>query len=339
MVNFVMADFDLRSKKGSSDDRSCPDAPGQPIFLLGFARSGTTWVNGVLRDFLDVGLVNEGRFIIPFAKKFGPGETIDNIDRFIDKLSEDDFFKLLAKVYGISLDWSEILRNKSSQDYAELVKLILTEIGKQQNKQLIGSKDPAFGWNMDILLSHFPSSRLIHVIRDGRDCALSHYELVWGLQNAYVVASKWRNYIQTVRDSVRHHSANYMEVCYEDLLANPARQFMRMESFIYGDFSATPRSSLGVDAFTASVEDDAYEHRTGKWQKQMSAHDKAIFGSVAGDTLANLGYSVVPVLGKVSPWSRGWYIASNRVQKEYWHVARRLSKRIDERKPGYHVTR
>lgn len=337
-----MTDCDLQTAKGPSNDESCPvrfSVPDEPVFLLGFARSGTTWINGVLRDYLDVGLVNEGRFIIPFAQKCDPAQAIDNIERFIDKLSADDFFKLMEEIYGISIDWSEISRNMSVCGYADLVKSILFEIGRQQNKTLIGSKDPAFGWNMDILLSHFPSSKLIHVIRDGRDCALSHYELVWGLQNAYVAASKWRSYIRSVRDSIRRHSANYMEVRYEDLLANPAEQFMRMEDFIYDGFSAAYRSSSRAEAFAASVEDGAYERRTGKWQKQMSARDKAIFGIVAGDTLSSLDYPVAPVSGKVPSWLRGWYIASNRAQKEYWHVARRMFKGIGERKPGHRATR
>src|SRR5699024_5698653 len=106
------------------------------------------------RDYLDIGLVNEGQFIVDFGRKYGESEKIPRLEKLVYRLSRDEFFDLLDKVYGISIDWKEILRDATNQTYSYLIKSILTDIANQQGKIAIGSKSPGFGWDMDLLLSH-----------------------------------------------------------------------------------------------------------------------------------------------------------------------------------------
>lgn len=336
MVTSVYSQCSRNTAPGVPGENNNPGTIGiieEPIFLLGFPRSGTTWLNMVLRDYLDIGLVNEGTFIIGYARRYQPTGIIRDIDHLVERLSRLDFFHLMHKIYGVSINWPEVLSHARGREYAYLIKLILADVAQQMDKRLTGSKNPGFGRNMELMLDHFPAAKFIHVIRDGRDCALSHYEMVWGIQNAYVVATRWRDYIGEVRQSVIQRPAHYLEMRYEDLLADPVEQFTRMEECIYAGCGAQRPGRAVADAFAASISDGAYEQRTGKWKYGMRERDKAIFESVAGEMLASLGYPLTGVEQTIPVWSRAWYVVSNRTQKEYWNVARKMSKSIGERKP------
>ncbi|MDA3876698.1 MAG: hypothetical protein PF483_06375, partial [Halothiobacillus sp.] len=79
-----------------------PAAAGEdqhaPIFLTGFARSGTTWVNKLLRDYFDAGFVNEGQFIVSFGlrlSRYGDLRQDDRRRRLLRDLRKDEFFLIL----------------------------------------------------------------------------------------------------------------------------------------------------------------------------------------------------------------------------------------------------
>lgn len=305
---------------------------GEPIFLVGFARSGTTWINQILRDYLDVGLVNEGGFIVSLGKKYKPSEEIVDLERFVRELSQANFFRILKRVYGISIDWKRITENPESREYSHLVKLILSEIAEKQEKRFIGSKSPGFGWNMDILLSHFPNCKVIHLIRDGRDCALSHYQLTWGRKNAFVAASRWQRHISLIREGVAKYPVSYIEVRYEDILRDPTHEFERLQEFILPGNEYREVTADIADEFALSVGVADIEEKTNKWKNQMSKRDKKIFETVAGNMLDDMGYEVMGTSISLPAWLRAAYVIHDKVAREFLHARTRLSKRVLERK-------
>lgn len=295
-----------------------------PIFLTGFARSGTTWVNKLLRDYFDAGFVNEGQFIVSFGRRlarYGILELDSNRRRLVQDLRSDSFFTILKENYSVEIDWQRIAMVPST--FAAIVLDVLAQIAEQMGKSRIGSKYPVFGLHLGLLNRHFPGCRVVHVIRDGRDCALSHRGVRWGHQNSYAAAVHWRNYVREARWAAQDMQDRYLEFRYEDLLAEPEPNMSVLEKFVTGS------SGPVTERFMANVKQLKAEKVAG-WRHAMSSRDQAIFEAVAGEVLRDLGYPLTGAARAPSFFSRAAYATHDRVTREAWHWARKVFPTISE---------
>jgi hypothetical protein len=297
-----------------------------PIFLTGFARSGTTWVNKLIRDYFDAGFVNEGQFIVSFGRRlarYGDLRKGKSHSRLLGNLRADSFFAILERNYSVEIDWSRVAA--SSQDFGAIVLEVLRQIAEQMGKTRIGSKYPLFGLHLNLLDQHFPGCRVVHVIRDGRDCALSHRDLRWGHQNTYAAAVHWRDYLHKARREAQHMQGRYLEVRYEDLLAEPGPSMAALEQFLTGTSGPVTERFL-ADSGRLKPE------KIGGWRHAMPAAAQAIFEGVAGDALREAGYPLTGLGHRPAGFSRALYRAHDRLIREAWHWTRKLFPAIPERK-------
>jgi hypothetical protein len=294
--------------------------------LTGFARSGTTWVNKLLCDYFDAGFVNEGQFIVSFGQRlgrYGDLERAGQRQRLIRDLRRDSFFAILARNYSVEIDWRRIAAAPPS--FAAIVLDVLAQIAEQMGKSRIGSKYPVFGYHLDLLNRHFPNCRVVHVIRDGRDCALSHRHMRWGHQNSYAAAAHWRDYLRKTRRDAEGMQSRYLEFRYEDLLAEPRSTMAVLENFLTG------ASGPVTERFMADVHRLKSE-KIARWREGMSPRAQAIFEGTAGETLRELGYPLTGTGHPLGVLSRATYTALDRGTREAWHWARKLFPAIPERK-------
>lgn len=299
--------------------------PDAPIFLTGFARSGTTWVNRILRDYFEAGFVNEGQFIVSFGRhvaRFGDLRMEKNWNRLLRDLRRDPFFSILARNYSVKTDWQRVA--KAPRSFSAMVLDILAQIAEQTGKSRIGSKYPVFGRHLELLNAHFPNCRVVHVIRDGRDCALSHRQMTWGHQNTYAASVHWREYLRAARRGAQAMSGRYMEVRYEDLLGEPEATVAALEEFITG------MPGPVTERFMRDAK--LKPEKIAGWRQAMTPNDQAIFEGVAGDALQQEGYPLTGVAYSPSILMRGMYAAHDRLTREAWHWMRKTFPGIPEHK-------
>lgn len=323
-MNFVANDF---IERAASATERAPCVGGPPIFLTGFARSGTTWVNRLMQNYFDAGFVNEGQFIISFGKRirrYGDLEVVRNRGQLARDLARDRFFSILSKNYKVDIDWDRVVGNAGS--FPETVKDILSQIAERTGKHRIGSKYPVFGRHLSLLNDFFPDCMVIHVVRDGRDCALSHKGVRWGHQNTYSAAVHWRRYMQTIRHDASAMLGRYLEVRYEDLLLEPETTVRTLEHFITGAHEYPITGRFIGDAGISKVD------RTARWRQAMPALDQAIFEAVAGDMLERCGYPLTGLARRPPFFSRMGYVLHDRLTREGWNVARKVFRNMPERK-------
>ncbi|HET7563083.1 MAG TPA: sulfotransferase [Rhodanobacteraceae bacterium] len=297
-----------------------------PIFLTGFARSGTTWVNRLLRDYFSVGLVNEGQFIVAFGwrlARYGDLRQGENFRRLLRELRDDEFFWILKRNYGVDIDWHHAAGRPPS--FPAIVLDVLRQIADKLDKQRIGSKYPVFGRYLGLLDELFPNCRVVHVVRDGRDCALSHKHMTWGHQNTYAAAVHWRDYLRKARSAAQRMGGRYLEVRYEDLLAEPESTVGVLEKFLTGT-SGPITERFMEDSHRLKPEKIAH------WRDAMPVRDQAIFEGVAGDALRDAGYPITGTGHRPTVVARALYTLHDRVAREAWHWARRFFPAIPERK-------
>ena len=283
-----------------------PPAP----FVVGVSRSGTTLLRLMLDAHPDLTIPPETHFIpklIRNVKKSDEDpravaiETITTHRRWPDfQLDEQELSDRISALSDPSV--TEILRSFYGL-YAE-----------RENKARWGDKSPPYVRKMPRIGSVLPEARFIHLIRDGRDVALSMTEVEWGPESIPEAAEKWKEWIAKSRRQAKRVD-HYLEVRYEDLVTDPEPTLRRVCEFTELDFSedmltyherASERMSEVVREFQIgggpllTADDRAQQHklvseppqadRLARWQRDMSDSDQARFEEIAGDLLGELGY-------------------------------------------------
>jgi hypothetical protein len=188
---------------------------------------------------------------------------------------------------------------------------------ERQGKTRWGDKTPGYVREMVRIQGVLPEARFIHLIRDGRDVALSMMGMSWGPSSVEAAARRWRKRIMRAREQVPRVK-HYIEVRYEDLIADTEPTLRRVCEFIELPFDEAMLDyheraperlqekardlDRGPDRPPVSAEHRMASHaltseppdpnRLARWRSEMSEADRALFEGIAGDLLADLGYEV-----------------------------------------------
>ena len=279
-------------------------------FIVGMTRSGTTLMRLMLDAHPELTIPPETHFIPDLIKAFNQGrDTPEEVLKvFTENRRWGDFgiseSRLLRALKGVApLDRP-----------AFPVRAFYDVYAKDQRKPRWGDKTPGYGTVMRRIHNVLPEARFIHMIRDGRDVALSLEQRDSELTTEQV-ARRWRHRINRTR-RVSEHVPHYIEVRYEDLITEPEATLRRVCDFIELDWdprileyhhnaedrmSEIERPLHGEkDKRALSAESRVEAHaltseppqadRVALWQGRMSDEDLAIFEEHAGELLADLGY-------------------------------------------------
>ncbi|MEX0668086.1 MAG: sulfotransferase, partial [Acidimicrobiia bacterium] len=162
---------------------------------------------------------------------------------------------------------------------------------------------PGYVLDLDLLARLFPEARFVHVIRDGRDVALSYLERRFGPGDLGQAALYWRRRVTAGQEGgARLGPHRYQELRYEELIDDPEGIVKRVCTFIHLEYDPSMlRYFERADELTAAAADpDAHQslalpptHGLRDWRTQMEPSDVALFEGLAGGTLASLGYDRV----------------------------------------------
>jgi hypothetical protein len=187
-----------------------------------------------------------------------------------------------------------------------------------RGKERWGDKTPIYVAHMRTIGGALPEARFVHLIRDGRDVALSRRRRGMGEGKPLAdTATLWRRRIENARQQARRLRGRYLELRYEDLIADAEPELRRVCELIELDYdpamlcfhrdAGERLSELGDlpaeggrrgraaderKAAHALAAQPPRADRSGAWRGQMSASDRAEFEAIAGGLLAELGYDV-----------------------------------------------
>lgn len=262
-----------------------------PIFIVGCPRSGTKLIRDLLRSHPNISFPPESHFIPRLYKLYG------------DPGSEKEAVKVASKILGIHwLRSFGITRTPASfsgcRSYSEIVSGIFGEWAAKEGKSRWGDKTPQYVTEIPTLVEIFPSCKIIHIYRDGRDVALSFMKQWFGPGNIYSAASAWKRMVTTARsDGTRAGRERYMEIRYETLLDNPGETMQSVCAFIGAPYyeAVLKLNFVEIDINTSKpggygTKTEIMRSNQGKWKRGMAPGDRAIFESVAGELLRELGY-------------------------------------------------
>ena len=289
------------------------DAEPPAPFVVGVGRSGTT----LLRLMLDA----HPELAIPAETHFVPAL----IDRGRAHAGREE---LLAEILW-SRNWADFglepaaLRARvdalDHDDAAAVLRAFYRLYAEGRSKPRWGDKTPGYVKRMRVISEALGEARFVHLIRDGRDVALSRRRRGMGAEKPIAdVADRWRRRIEAARRSARRLRGRYLELRYEELVTDPEPALRRVCDLVRLDYDPSMlryhegaserleemagdlpaagrrRARAGDERMAAhalAAQPPANE-RVGAWRTGMSAAERAEFEAVAGDLLAELGYEV-----------------------------------------------
>ena len=279
------------------------------FFVCGTGKCGSTWLQLLLDAHPDVICRGEAHLVSDLIKPML--EIVDKYNATITTKggrlgsAESDNGEHLKFSIEEMLKFSRYLGHQ-----------VFSRWSKDSSATCVGDKTPGNMDTLPMLNRIFPEARFIHIIRDGRDTAVSlwHFNMKLNIGKnlatygnfsgfAKFFANSWNDRISTTRQvatGLGNH--RYIEVRYEDLLDKPQESLSKLFDFLgVGHSSAILNHCLEATRFDKlsegrqqGNEDPESFYRkgiAGDWRNVFKPEDNDYFYSHAGELMESLGYS------------------------------------------------
>lgn len=294
------------------------------VFVVGCPRSGTTLLQRMLDNHPMLAVANDSHFI-PRAVEDLP---FDADPELTPELVE--WVRSYRRFYRLGLDDEDVREAAAgAATYAGFVVGLYSIYARRHGKALGGEKTPDYVRHLPRLHALFPEVRSIHIIRDGREVAMSVLEWatdgkgpskleLWDDEPVAVCAMWWRWLVSTGRrDGHALGGGRYRETRYEDLVDRPESTLADLAGFLdLPDSGEMARFHVGrtVRRPGLSAKKAWLPPTPGlrNWHTDMPERDRQLFEALAGDLLSELGYErsvdTVPAeVGEVAERCRSWW--------------------------------
>ncbi len=256
-------------------------------FIVGSGRSGTTLVRTMLDSHPDLAIPGESHFI----------PKMTHLKGFLDVVFTDQF----ARKWGLPEPKVRVrFAATPPATYPDAVRLLYACYAEVQGKPRYGDKTPPYVRQLPLLADLFPEGRFVHVIRDGRDVALSLMGAGWFPGPLEEAAEYWRTAVEDGRAAGAALGERYTELRYEALVADPEPELRRVCGFIGLDYSpamldygSSAERAIGMAVHPEDHGRLRMAPTTGlrDWRRDMDAADSGVLWLLAGRLLSELGYT------------------------------------------------
>lgn len=272
--------------------------PETPFFIVGHPRSGTTLLRFMLSSHSRLYIPEETGFL-PFLK-LSPEKP----------LTRSEIQSLLERIANLNYLWRDLPITADQIMAAHQPPTLPRVLDELYGCQAVshhavrwGDKTPLYVQYLPDIQKIFPQAQFIHMIRDGRDAALSALKK-WGgntiYMDIYYLLKNWVRNVTTGREyGHRMQAGRYLEVRYEDLVTSPPTVLRQVCSFLNESFESSmldhtaaahqagPGPMGHYEALLPVFKDSRY-----RWKVEMSPFQRKLSAQVAGELLLELGYEL-----------------------------------------------
>lgn len=281
-------------------------SPAPVPFIVGVGRSGTTLLRLMLDAHPQLAIPPEFNWLEPVLPDLQQEDA--------DPQAIAD--KIVATQSWPDLDISETRLRAlleavpPGKDPSHFLRGIYADYAARFGKLRFGDKTPKNLQRMAWQQTAFPEARFIHIIRDGRDVALSAKDVFFGERAAFPnLLKSWRDQIFRARKQSAQLN-HYLEIRYEDLVTDTQTVLERVCAFIELDLdpamlnyhrTAPDRLAELKDMqhhrpvpaeerrrMFALTSQPPSETRIGRWKHQLTEEQKAEALELAGRMLNSL---------------------------------------------------
>lgn len=281
-----------------------------PVFVMGCPRSGTNLLYDTL---LSSGgfAVYRGRLPVHqvMIPRFGSLDRLDNRKRMMDAWLRSKGFR------KTELDAGDITARvmENCRTGGDFLSIVMGEMARHQGAPRWAVYDPDTVLRVSIIKREIPDALFVHIIRDGRDIAISLRKLggfnpfPWsrGKRSLEETALYWQWLVNKGRRAGQRIPRDYTEVHYEELACDPRSTLGRLSTFLDHDLDydriqanalgtlSNSNSSFRADAAVAG------QNPVQRWKQTLAPDEVASLEWHIGKTLTAAGY---PTSAAASHW-------------------------------------
>ena len=285
---------------GSTAESLGRQASKAPVFILGCPRSGTTVLYHMLLSAGGFAVYRTESIVMNvLVPRFGDLRSKRNRRRLLDSWVKSKLFR----VSGLDRVTVERRVMEECRSGGDFLRITMEEIARSQGVDRWADCTPEHLLHIPEIQAQLPGSYVIHIIRDGRDVALSYikqrwaYPLPWDRGEHLAVAGLyWEWIVRRGRQYGRALGANYHEVRFEELIARPKETLAELGKSIGHelDYDQIQRAAIGsVSSPNSSFLDESGRddfQPVGRWKAKLPASEISKFEALVGDFLRELGY-------------------------------------------------
>jgi Sulfotransferase family len=281
-----------------------------PVFVLGCVRSGTKLLYHML--------LSSGSFCVYRTEsnvfnllefKFGNLRYRKNRQKLLDAWLRSKLFQ------RSELEAEEIAPQilENCRNGGDFLRILMETIARKQGVKRWAETTPQHLLYLPLIKKLIPDALIVHIIRDGRDVAVSLNKIGWIHPFAWdrkggLLASGlfWKWMVLKGRNHGRKMGPDYMEVHYEELVNRPRETLAEIGRFIGEDLDYDRILSEGMDSVKSpnssfkSDENLKGLRPVGRWKTLLTASEVTELEAGIGDLLTDLDYPLASVPRK---WS------------------------------------
>lgn len=274
-----------------------------PVFVVGSPRSGTTYFYHLLLSAGDFVIYRtEARIFDMIEPHFGGLRRRADCEAMLNAWLPSEFFRRS----GLP---PEAVREKvlnGCRSGGDLLRILMDAMRTAQGVRRWAECTPHNALYIDRIKRSFPDALFVHMIRDGRDVALSYARQGWAKPLPWDASARaplvaglfWEWLVRRGQASGRRYPADYMEVRFEDLNADPRGVLARVGKFIEHDldYDRILKNAIGSvndpnTSFAAELQRGRFQP-VGRWKSGFSEQQLAELEALIGPTLESLGYEL-----------------------------------------------
>lgn len=254
-------------------------------------------------------LSSSPRLYIPPESDFFPRFFGKNPHRELSEREAQAILDMIFGEYRLVKEWQSERLMVAELDRpitpSSLLHHLYQRYAEQHGAVRWGDKTPVYTSYIPLLLDLFPNAKIIHLVRDGRDVALSMVKK-WGARKRHVDlffgAMKWRERLESAEKAATPlSSTTYLKLYYEQLIADPETHLRTICTFLDEPFfpeMAQPQqlaqTVLKHDTFHAAVRQPV-RPKQKTWRDTMPDRDVRLVQHIAGRMLRQQGYALADV--------------------------------------------
>jgi hypothetical protein len=272
----------------------------RPVFVVGCPRSGTTLLYSMLVAAGGFAAYRKETYVYELAPRFPDLAAAESRERFLAEFLSG----YLGKVPGLDVEPLARRAAADSRTPGEFLPRLMTAIAAAQQMERWVEATPAHVLWMREIKRFVPDALFVHVVRDGRDCAISNDKQHWlpvlpwdRGRSLGVAALYWEWIVRAGRAYGRANPRDYFEVRFEDLIADPRTSLARIGGFIdhdldYDRIVQNPVHALKKPNTSFREERERADFNpVGRWKDKCTAEDLELCEQLVGRFLEQSGYA------------------------------------------------
>jgi hypothetical protein len=202
------------------------------FFLFGFERSGTTLLSMMVGAHPDIA--------VPLSVTglwFRYGEKLESYNNLagqsdLELIVDDLLAEERINLWDVEISRDELLRDLPLGSYPAVIDRFISLYAAAKGKSHWGVIDIRTLTDMATAHNWFPDARFLHIVRDGRDVAVSHETIPFGASNTWECADQWTRKVDAnLRMGEILGASRYLTIRYEDLVLESEATLKKMCGF------------------------------------------------------------------------------------------------------------